>query len=590
MMLGAENERGITRRQLLRGIAHTIAAGGVLGAIAGCVPAAPPTTATGTGAGADNTPTAAAGVEAAAAPSADALLEEAIKTGMISALEPNPKRGGTLRWAGWFGSRGFDPYINLTRDVSSKTHNNLLRWNPMDGFRTVIPELAISHEKSEDGKQYTFHLRPNVKWHDGSDFSADDVVATYMRVVNPPEGLVMPNRSHLDFVAGVEKIDDLTVRFELSDPRFYFLDMISYSGFPVLQKKALDENNMDLSAVYSPGTGPFVFAEHQAGESWSFTANRNYWNPNLPYLDAVQLIHMTDWNARGTAVLTGQAEFAQLTTVDMYNEGLRRSDIVGVSQHEGEHACVGFQINNERPPLNDPRVRRAIFLAVNRHNLLNAYSEYIGIESARWVADSSGAAMAPDQIAAQPGYKKDNSAEIEEAKQLMADAGYADGFGPIEIVTGNNPNHSDVLAPAMQAELKKINIDSTIRVIEVANRLTELQNGTFDMCIDVSFKSVTNDFIQAWAVSIKSDGSANYSRYSNPEFDALVDQLLREADEAARHELYAKGMDLLDANPPFYPLGFTKHNAMWRNELMGHFEDRRLFTVYNPPDTFWIDA
>ncbi|MBV7335712.1 ABC transporter substrate-binding protein [Chloroflexi bacterium TSY] len=576
-MSDSKTARAFTRRQVLKGVAYTIASGSVLGALGGCQPSAAP---------------AAPAAAPAAGPAADELLEEALNTGMLSALEPTPKRGGTLRWAGWFGARGFDPYVNLTRDVSSKTHSNLLRWNPMDGFKTVVPELALGYEKTEDGKQYTFNLRPGVKWHDGTDFTAEDVVTTYMRVVEPPEGLAMPNRSHLDFLAGVELIDPMTVRFELTEPRFYFPDLISYSAFPVLQKKALEENDMDLSTVYSPGTGPFVFGEYKSGESWTLTRNPDYWNPNLPYLDEVQLIHMTDWNARGTAILTGQAEFAQLTTVDMYNEGLQRSDVVGVSQHEGEHACVMFQINNENPPLDDPRVRRAIFLAVNRHNLLNAYAagEFIGISSARWVADSTTAAMPADQIAQIPGYKQDNSEEIEMAKQLMADAGYADGFGPIEIVSGTNPNHSDVLAPAMQAELKKLNIDSTIRVIEVANRLTELQNGTFDMCIDVSFKSVTNDFVLAWAISIKSGGSRNFSRYSNPEFDDLVNQILTEEDEATRNELYAQGMDMLDENPPFYPLGFTKHNAIWRNELKGHFEDRRLFTVYGPPDTFWIDA
>jgi peptide/nickel transport system substrate-binding protein len=143
----------------------------------------------------------------------------------------------------------------------------------------------------------------------------------------------------------------------------------------------------------------------------------------------------------------------------------------------------------------------------------------------------------------------------------------------------------------MQAELKsKLGIESTIRVVEVANRGTEAREGTFDMILTVYLKSVTNDFVQAWNASFRTDASRNFAKYSNPEFDAIVDQILLEPDAEARKKLYLQGMDILDQDPPHYMLGFTKHNAIWRNELKGHFEEVRLFTVYNPPDTFWLDV
>lgn len=589
-----DRKRKMNRREFLRVAGLAAASITTLTALEGCASPVAPTPAP------KVTPTVAPKAAPTLAPTAtpipafdpDAVLAKAIKTGMLRALEPNPKKGGRLRWPGYFAARGFDPYINLTRDVSSKTHNNLVRWNPMDGFRTTVPELAVSWERSDDGKQYTFKLRPNVKWHDGTDFTADDVVATYMRVVEPPEGVVIYPGPYLPFLAGVEKIDRLTVRFELSEPRFYFIELMGWSQVPVLQKKALEENDMDLTEVYSPGTGPFVFKDYKVGEVWLFARNPNYWNPDLPYLDEVELIHMVDWTARGTAVMTGQAEYAQLVDYGVWKEAKEKfSDVIGVSKHEGEHACVHFRINCEREPLNDPKVRRAIFLGVNRHNLLKAYaeSEPIPLASARWVSQSFPAAMPAEEIAKIPGYKEDNTEEVAQAKQLLAEAGYPDGFGPIEIVSGSKPAHSDILAPAMQAELQKIGISSTIRVVEVAARLDDLRGGNFDMIIDVGFYTPINEFVIAWEANFTSGSRSNYSRYSNPEFDALVKELLLTDDEAKRKELYRKGMDMLDQNPPIYPLGFTEHCAMWRHEVKGHFEEKRLFTVYGPPDTFWLE-
>ncbi|HEY3120131.1 MAG TPA: ABC transporter substrate-binding protein, partial [Vicinamibacteria bacterium] len=187
----------------------------------------------------------------------------AVRSDRARAAEPNPKRGGVLKWAGPAEVAHFDVHQGTFRFVLGQMYNNLVRFNPADGLKTIIPDLAESWKISPDGKTYTFRVRDGVKFHDGTPFSSADVVATFSRIIFPPAGMASLYKDQFAAVDKVEAVDRLTVKFTLKEPRPYFLELFTPSSMIIYSKKALDENNQDLRKVIAPGTGAFMFKERK---------------------------------------------------------------------------------------------------------------------------------------------------------------------------------------------------------------------------------------------------------------------------------------------------------------------------------------
>ena len=514
----------------------------------------------------------------------------AARSDRARAAEPNPKRGGVLKWAGPAEVAHFDVHQGAFRFILGQMYNNLVRFNPADGLKTIIPDLAESWKVSSDGKTYAFKLRDGVKFHDGTPFSSADVVATFSRIIFPPGGMASIYKDQFAAVAKLEAIDRLNVRFILKEPQPYFLELFTPSSMVIYSKKALDENNQDLRKVIAPGTGAFMFKERKAAEKWVMVRNPNYWDSEIPYLDGIELLHVPAWTDRGTAVLTGQADYSPNVSLETHQEGLKRKDIVGTVRYPGEFNSYQVHINNERKPFNDPRVRRAINLAVSRQNLIKAFGTQEPIMLTRWMTHASEFAAPLKELETLPGYRADKTADLAEAKKLMADAGLADGIKNVDFVSASVAPHAEILAPAFQDELKRtLGIETKIRVLERALLIEELKKGTFDMMVQTEYRSPIGDPGPGWEMCLKTGGSLNFSRYSNPEFDRLLKQINSETNKGKRKQLFAQGMTLLDQTAPLYLIGFTDHLPMWRNSVKGHNSEARGFSELGRVDTFWLD-
>ena len=164
----------------------------------------------------------------------------AAPSNVARAAEPNPKRGGVLKWAGPAEVQHFDVHQGAGRATMCHLYNNLVRFNPADGLKTIIPDLAESWKISPDEKVYTFKLRDGVKFHDGTAFSSADVVATFSRIIFPPPGMASIYKDQFAAAEKVEAVDRLTVRFVLKEPRPYFLELFTPSSMIVYSNKALD--------------------------------------------------------------------------------------------------------------------------------------------------------------------------------------------------------------------------------------------------------------------------------------------------------------------------------------------------------------
>ena len=202
----------------------------------------------------------------------------------LKASEPNPKSGGVLRVGILMRPPHFDIHqagTIATLGAMGCMFDNLIRHNPLDSGKTIIPDLAHSWEIAKDGKTYTFFLRKGVQFHDGAELTADDVKATFDRIAKPPQGISIPRSILFKAVSEINAKDPYTVEFKLAEPRpKSFIMLALASGWNVIvRKKTLEDNNYNLRKVVTyPGTGPFRSVRYIENEVRVMEKNPNYWN------------------------------------------------------------------------------------------------------------------------------------------------------------------------------------------------------------------------------------------------------------------------------------------------------------------------
>ena len=542
--------RRVSRRSMLRGAA--VGAAGISGAVLiGCGDDDEDPTATAEPGGSTSTPAAGDPTEAPTeipAPGADPSAGILLAPG-------EPKRGGKVTTTFWGRISNFDQHASGNRGIQSQMYESIVRANPLDGLQTIIPRLATSWEIA-DGTSYTFKTREGVEFHDGTPMTAEDVAMSLRRMRKLGEFTDGTSRygTDLDMLESAEAVDETTVKVELNAPRAYFLEMLADPGKVVYSQTHINDDSLDITAAPLPGTGPFVFEQHLPEELTRFSANRNYWNPELPYIDELEMLHTVAWPDRATAILGGQADYANIVPAEFFDTREQFSDTAGVARHDGTRASLQFYMHNEKEPFNDTRVRRAIFLAVNRPALIDVYPESMSLAGSRWVSNSSPVATPLEQIQQIPGYRGEDEEAIAEAKKLMAAAGVADGFGDKIIVSNTNASHSEILAPAFQAELKsKLNIDTTLDPRAGSGRTEAYQDGTFDFLLGVIFRAPVSEFVTAWKAAIRTGGANNFELYSDPEVDDIIDKIDNELDPAAKKDLLRAGHGPARREPAVLP-------------------------------------
>ena len=508
---------------------------------------------------------------------------------MMTAPERVSNRGGTLKTAFGVTMGHFDAHQGTGTHVLGHAYDGLLVKNIADGLRTFAPLLATDWAISGDGKSYSFTIRDGVKFHDGTPMTVDDVVYSFNRMALPQDGFVAPQRSFYDIVTSVKQVGDDKVEFTLSEPRTWLLEVMSGTSHVVYSRAQIEANDNNLKSVEIPtGTGPFTFVDHLPAEKWVFDANMDYWNPEVPYIDRLELLHVAAWTDRGTAVLTGQADFSWNVSMETHEEGLKRSDI-GTRKIPG-FGAYNVNFNNKKAPFDDKRVRKAIFLAVSKQALQAAFGRNEPMKLTGWMSYAAEGASSIEQLGTTPGYREDKTEDLITAKALMAEAGYADGFGPIDLVVSSVAPHSEILAPVFQDELKtKLGITSKIRVIERSQLGQNALAGEYDIQVTTAFSSPTQDPSPMWMQRLTCEGSQNQVHYCNPEFDTIVSTLNVTSDPGKRAALFAEAKAFLDEENPLYVIGFTNHLPMWRDYVKGMAMEQRSHTHWGELTTVWLD-
>ena len=508
----------------------------------------------------------------------------------MRAPEPDPKYGGTLRNSfGTVSVRHFDMHQGSSPSYLGHGYEMLVALNQPKGNRGIVGQLAESWDISDGGKTYTFNLRQGVNFHDGTPFTSADVVASFNRIIFPPEGITSTRGDVFSFVTGVEAIDDHTVEFTLKGPRAYFLQLLTNATMIIYSKKTLDENNNDLKELeLAPGTGPFKFVEYRENERSVHERNEDYWFPELPYIDRLEQIAAPTTADRGLFVITGQSDMTWGTTPVVAAQAAKEPDKFGTALAVTTGSWP-VAINFARKPFDDARVRRALHLATNKHTIWGVINPVFGTVLAGW--HTAGSAYAPDleTLERTPGFRKNNSEDIAEAKRLMAEAGFADGLKDVNFLVPSPPMFAEALGPAIQEQLKtNLSIESTFTLFTRGESHLEAEKGNYDLYIYSSGGTLHDPVIQ-WSKYYKTGGTHNLGGYSSPELDDILDRMEGELDPNARARLVYEAEQILGRDVPGLQFGTTAHAPVWRLYVKGMALEDRLFSEWARIYTAWLD-
>src|SRR5438132_2716956 len=351
----------------------------------------------------------------------------------LAAPEPNPKRGGVLRYGISMRPPHFDVHQSGTiNNLGSQgcMFDNLIRRDPRDSGKTIIPDLAHSWEIAKDGKNYTFHLRQGVQFHDGAELTAEDVKATFDRIAKPPQGIAIPRSILFKAVSEITTPDKYTVQFKLAEPRpINFIMSAIASGWNVIvRKKTLEDNNYNLRRVeIYPGTGPFRSVKRVENESWTMERNPNYWNKGLPYLDGVEFYHVLPFSPEmGSAILSGRVDYVRVTDPVTLRKAKATPGMMATDHYQS--VIQATWMNNKKKPLADPRVRRAMHLALDKAVLVDVVKDVAPMMVGGFIYPFSEFATPKEELAKRIGYQDDPTAALKEAQALLAAAGHQDGI------------------------------------------------------------------------------------------------------------------------------------------------------------------
>jgi len=512
----------------------------------------------------------------------------------LRAPEPNPKRGGALR----YGITSRPPHFDVHQSGTINSlgcqgcmFDNLVRRDPRDSGKTIIPDLAHSWQISKDGTTYTFFLRKDVQFHDGAEFTADDIKATYDRICKPPAGVSIPRSILFSSVSEINVRDKHTIEFKLAQARPANFIMSGFaSGWNVIfRKKTLEDNQYNLRRVVDiPGTGPFKSKRRVENEVWVMERNPNYWNKEVPYLDGLEFYHGVPFSPElGSAVLSGRTDYARIVDPITARKAKETPGMSSLNYYQS--VIQGTWPNAKKKPFDDPRVRRAVHLAFERAVLVDVTKDVAPMMVGGFIYPFSEFATPLDQLVKRPGYQDDSTAALKEAKALMAAAGYKPGGQPLDYLVRDVPTFK-LWAQAVQAMLQQgLGIECKLRTVVESVWFDDIKAGNFDMAVGAVVSTLLDpsDYFNAW---YKKDGPQNYSGWSNDDFNALLPQIDSEVDPAKRLALIRKAEDILEKEVPVFPICWEKINDVWYNYVKGH-NPKDYFGIYDVVrmDTMWLD-
>jgi len=414
----------------------------------------------------------------------------------------------------------------------------LVTYNPEDA--SPLPAVAESWESSNEGTTYTFKIRKGLEWTDGVKIDANTVVDSWIRMLDPATAAKyawFPNM----FIKGAEEfnsgeagadavqiraIDDMTFQMDLVGPLPYVIGALAHYSFAIVPMHAIEKHG---TAWTNPenfvGNGPFVLEQWVPQDKITVVPNDKYWDADAVKLDKVVYLPIEDLSTAHNMYLNGEIDWDTNAPQDQIEQIQFRDDYHATPQL-GTYYYV-FQ--NEKKPFDDPRVRRALAMGFNRKNLVEKITKAGQIPAYSMVPDMAGYPAIAD-----------NYEDVEEAKKLLAEAGFpgGEGFPPFEILYNTSEAHKKI-AEYIQSEWKNnLGIEVSLLNQEWKTYLNTRTQGDFQVARAgwIGDYQDPNTFLDMFI----SGAAMNGGRYSNAKYDELIRKAATMEDGPARKAVLAE--------------------------------------------------
>ncbi|MDO8506458.1 MAG: ABC transporter substrate-binding protein [Candidatus Limnocylindria bacterium] len=466
--------------------------------------------------------------------------------GATLAAGEKPQTGGTLTFIVNAEPPSFDGHRETTFALLHPIapHYSLLYKFDPNNLTTVIPDVAAEMpQASADKLTVTIKLRTDVKFHDGTPMTSDDVVATYQKIIFPPTGVLSPRAGAYAVVDTISAPDKNTVVFKLKYPSASFQTNLA-SPWNFIYSAAKLKTDIKWYEKNIMGTGPFTYVSNTKGQDWVGKKFADYFGKDkdgtkLPYLDGYKALIVTDATAGVNAIRSKQAMIEFRGFTPQQRDDLSRALPNDLAIQEAPWICVNYVVPNTKvKPFDDPRVRRALSLAVDRYAGSAALSLTTIVKDVGGLMRPKGPfAMSDGDLNKIKGFGKDGAAAKTEAKKLLADAGQSNLT--FKFLNRNISTPYEPVAVFLIDQWKQVGITATHDVKETSPYLADLRASNFQVALDFNCDFLDEPDLQLakfWSAS-KAGKGLNFAFYDDTKLDGMIDAQSRETDPAKRLKL-----------------------------------------------------
>ena len=502
-----------------------------------------------------------------------------------------PRRGGILLAVIGADPPSLDPHQEstfATLQLVAPLYSTLLQTDPYD-YPKIIGDAASEWKISPDGLTYTFKIRPGIKFHDGSPLTAVDVKATYDKLLFPPKGTRSIRMNSYSAITTVEAPDASTVVFKLKFPSASLLLNLASPWNVIYPKKYLDKDpNYFMKNVM--GSGPFKFKNYTPGASFEGERNPDYFVKDRPYLNGYKFFISPETSVRAAALRSGRAwiEFRTMPVPEVEAIKKQLGDKV-VVQDTAATGLFGIAINNTVKPFDDVRVRKALTLAFDRYTASRVLYPLASLKDVgALMRPGTEWAMSDAELQKFPGFGRDMDKNRAEAKRLLTEAGYPNGFKVVLKNRNVKLPYQDFAVFLIQ-EWRKIGIEAEHRPLETAAWFADGQDtGNFELIIapTVEFTDDPDQFLGRYVTG----STQNWGRFSDPRVDDLFSRQARALDPTERKKAIVDLQRIVLENAYYMPgLWWTRNVVHWskvKNYVAppSHYTNQKLQDVWLSED------
>ncbi|KZL89005.1 ABC transporter substrate-binding protein [Clostridium magnum] len=460
-----------------------------------------------------------------------------------------------------------DPMVQsgqATRLIKMNLYRGLLAYQP-DG--KIGNEVAESYQVAEDNKTYTFKIKQNAKFHDGSDINAEDVKFSMERILDEKVGATFRS-DFKNILDKCEVVDNKTVKIILKQPSAPFIDLLTLPESVIVSKAWCQSHNNDLNA--NPmGSGPYKFGKWDKGREITLSAFSDFYKKGKPETKGVRFVIIPDATTRANALKTGEVDLIDYVA---------SKDVIAFEKEKGikvdisEAPFMCLQINSKEGPLANPKVRQAIAYAVDRKSVITTAFMGRGTPIYGFPTRSG-----------QNGYdgKYDNYFKFdqEKAKQLLTEAGYPNGF-KVKILSSSTYDFHKQTALVIQDSLKKIGIDAEVELPDWSTRIERSNKGDYQILVSGTAGNIVD---MDWCTNYFASGNPRMNSaawFADEEVDKLLNEGRSTLDPAKRAEIYDKLRKRILDLSPFVFINY-REQCFARKDTVEGFKNLDGILTYN---------